>query len=71
MSNPGQVNIGTCMILEQSRAIPDLQKLGFWQSRTYHEQSPTCKYWDMGDPGAIPRNPGPTKIGTLAIPELS
>jgi len=71
MSNPGPVNIGTWVIPEQSLAIPDLQKLGLWQTRSYHEQSRTYKNWDFGNPGAIMSNPGPTKIGTLAIPELS
>ena len=58
-------------IPEQSRAIPDLQKLGHLQSRSNPEQSRTCKNWDVCKPRTISSNPGLTKIGTSAIPEQS
>jgi hypothetical protein len=70
-SNPGPVNIGTWAIPGQSRAIPDLQKLGLLQSLSHHEQARTCKYWNRGNPGDIMSNAGPISIGTWAIREQS
>ena len=72
-SNPEHSRTCKSWDISNPEAIPDLQNLGHLQSQSNPEQYRTCKNWDTCtcNPGAIPSNPGPARIGAFAISEQS